>query len=336
MKQWTVYFRDKNGSKASVVIEAEDRFGVFAELKKRGISAISVAEGVSDKKPRKAPSSGAPFKGRGLIAAALLVLVGGVAAWWMWPEENKVEDIKKEAKKQIKATPVQPVKVKEEPKTESKVEESKRLSDNGSSIPDLVQKDERGIYRWPNGARWVDPNRKVVKFERKSRLSTLFKHPCDRHIAAILESEPGQQFFGTVMYSKNLKEDFYESLKTPYEFHKDTSPEDRALQIAVADAKRELKKRLDKGEDLVQILTEARNELERLGAYRNDIETIVSEHVRDDKVSEKDLADVVAAANKMLEKEGLPPVKVPSLVMRQVILNREKQKAMKQNGGSDE
>ena len=42
MKQWTVYFRDKNGSKASVVIEAEDRSGVFAELKKRGISAISV------------------------------------------------------------------------------------------------------------------------------------------------------------------------------------------------------------------------------------------------------------------------------------------------------
>ena len=51
MKQWTVYFRDKNGSKASVVIEAEDRSGVFAELKRRGISAISVSEGASNKKP---------------------------------------------------------------------------------------------------------------------------------------------------------------------------------------------------------------------------------------------------------------------------------------------
>ena len=197
-------------------------------------------------------------------------------------------------------------------------------------------KDEKGIYRWPNGARWADPNRKVVKYERESRLSKLFKHPCDRHIAAILESQPGQQFFGTVMYSKNLKEDFYASLLEPYEYKRGMSAEDRELQLAVVEAKKELKTRIDAGEDLEKILTEARNELERLGAYRKDIETIISEHVQDEKVSEKDLADVVAAANKMLEKEGLPPVKAPSLVMRQVILNREKQKMMKQNGGTDE
>ena len=89
-----VYYRDKNGSKASVVIEAEDRSGVFAELKKRGISAISVSEGTSNKKPRKVASSGAPFKGRGLIAAAIVVLVAGIAAWWMWPEEKKVMEEK--------------------------------------------------------------------------------------------------------------------------------------------------------------------------------------------------------------------------------------------------
>jgi type II secretory pathway component PulF len=93
MKQWTVYFRDKNGSKASVVIEAEDRSGVFAELKKRGISAISVTEGASNKKPRKVAKNSASSKGRGFIAAAVLVLVAGIAAWWMWPEE-KVEEPK--------------------------------------------------------------------------------------------------------------------------------------------------------------------------------------------------------------------------------------------------
>lgn len=45
MKQWTVTYREKSGLKTSVVIEAEDRAGVFAELKQRGINAISITEG---------------------------------------------------------------------------------------------------------------------------------------------------------------------------------------------------------------------------------------------------------------------------------------------------
>ena len=93
MKQWTVYFRDKNGSKASVVIEAEDRAGVFAELKKRGISAISVTEGASNKKPRKVAKNSALSKGRGLIAAAIVVVAGAVAWWMMMGEEKKVEEV---------------------------------------------------------------------------------------------------------------------------------------------------------------------------------------------------------------------------------------------------
>ena len=47
MKQWTVTYREKSGVKTSVVIEAEDRVGVFAELKQRGINAISITEGAS-------------------------------------------------------------------------------------------------------------------------------------------------------------------------------------------------------------------------------------------------------------------------------------------------
>jgi hypothetical protein len=50
MKKWTVYYRIQNGSKASIVIEAETRKDLFSILSKRGIVAISVSEGVFTKK----------------------------------------------------------------------------------------------------------------------------------------------------------------------------------------------------------------------------------------------------------------------------------------------
>ena len=50
MKKWTIYYRIQNGSKASIVIEAETRKDLFSILSKRGIVAISVSEGVFTKK----------------------------------------------------------------------------------------------------------------------------------------------------------------------------------------------------------------------------------------------------------------------------------------------
>lgn len=335
MVDYIVTTRNADGALEERAYTAEDRADLFKKMAADGVTAVKVQEGVAGKKPRKAMKA-APSKYRGLVAATIVVLGAGAALFFlMLKSENSLEE-KKDVKRQIKPAIADVAKTNLEVKAGVKEEQPKRYSKEGSVIPNLVQADDRGVYRWPNGARWVDPNRKVVKVERKTRLSTLFKHPCDRHIAAILESEPGQQFFGTVMYSKNLKEDFYASLEAPYEFNKDLSPEDRALQIAVADTKRELKKRVDAGEDLAEILTEARNELERLGAYRKDIEDIVKESINNEQVSNSDLEDVIVAANKMLEKEGLPAIKAPSIVMRQVILNRKKAKMEKQKGVSNE
>ena len=48
----------------------------------------------SGKKPRKAAkkvaSGGAPAKGRGLLAAAIVVLGAGLAVWWMMKGEGTV------------------------------------------------------------------------------------------------------------------------------------------------------------------------------------------------------------------------------------------------------
>lgn len=99
---WTVIYRGDNGKREMVEIEAADRNGVFAELKRHGITAVSVSEGKRDKGRGKRDERGRhgggrtgvrPSRGmvRGLLAR-LVVVVGAVAAWW-WFKPDAAERV---------------------------------------------------------------------------------------------------------------------------------------------------------------------------------------------------------------------------------------------------
>ena len=100
MKQWTVTYREKSGVKTSVVIEAEDRAGVFAELKNRGINAISITEGAVKAK-RRAASGGGVSKGVwGVVVAVVVAALLGVV-WMVMPKDEKPIEVKKVEKKEV-------------------------------------------------------------------------------------------------------------------------------------------------------------------------------------------------------------------------------------------
>jgi hypothetical protein len=333
MKQWTATYRDKNGSKTSVIIEAEDRVGVFAELKKRGISAISVAEGASNKKSRKAVGGGVSPKGRVFIAAAVAVLIAGVAAWWMWPEQEKKVGEKGESKKQMEAAPVQSIKVKAEPKAEVNPEKPKRLTKKGTPIPDRVQKDARGVYRYPNGQRWVDPNDLNIVKHPKPRL--LFKNTSENQIAVLLRLDPTRMapfLIGRRLpYGERFVKDFVKSLdETPVVYDKNDTPEEAALRQAVIETKAELKAAMDRGEDIAKIMNDTQKELDRLCQYHNDLKKMVKEAVDNPEFTDKDVEDYVTAANEMLKKQGLNGLTMPNLVNRQarLLMMKERKKAL--------
>lgn len=81
--KFTVSYRSKDGKIDQMQIEASDRSAVFAELSKRGISAIRVEESNGKSKKVRPPTSSAkspsPFRG---IFAGLLVIALAVAAWY--------------------------------------------------------------------------------------------------------------------------------------------------------------------------------------------------------------------------------------------------------------
>ena len=78
-----VSYRGNDGAQESIIIDAASRPQLFAELEKRGISAIRVEETTG--KPKKArpstPSARKPSPLRGLLAG-LLVISLAVAAWF--------------------------------------------------------------------------------------------------------------------------------------------------------------------------------------------------------------------------------------------------------------
>lgn len=102
-------YRGKDGKVESLFIDAPTRAEVFAELKKRGISAIRVEEiSGNPKKGRPSTTSSrnpSPFRG---ILAGLFVIVLAVAAWfYLLPTLQQVKA--KKDKKPSRIAEVQPV-----------------------------------------------------------------------------------------------------------------------------------------------------------------------------------------------------------------------------------
>lgn len=83
MKMYRVTTRGKDGKLEEIFLDAGDRAALFAELNKRGITAIKVEETNGNVKRPKASSGNASsgmFKG---IVAAIIVIGGAFATWMM-------------------------------------------------------------------------------------------------------------------------------------------------------------------------------------------------------------------------------------------------------------
>ena len=195
--------------------------------------------------------------------------------------------------------------------------------------PPEAIKDERGIWRYPGGQRVFDPRdrERAVKSPTKSNIPK-FKHPVEREIATLLTVEPGMMLFGSPKYSA-FKRDFVESLLEPIEITEDDSERDRMIKEEVIAAKKELAERVKEGEDVVQILKDTREELQRLAQYKRQIQALINEQVRNAENSDADVEDVFAAANKMLENEGIAPMSSNHIMKRrqQILINEAQRQA---------
>lgn len=287
MKQWTVYFRDKNGSKASVVIEAEDRAGVFAELKRRGISAISVTEGASNKKPRKVAKNSASSKGRGLVAAAIVVLVAGIAAWWMWPGREQVVEEKVPAKRTNNGN--------KQKSTVYKKENIIKGNKEDRSVANAFENIREFSVRTA-----ITPAKVVVNQSKYTNL--VFKTGTEQILSWIFAIQPGQMPLPLPDIEEAERDNLIGILLSRKEVKENDDELSAEIKIVVQEAKEEMLKYIKNGGDPDEFLKYYHNELTRMFNYRNVATDEYQKLMKDDPVLAENFR---CAINKKFAEEGI-------------------------------
>lgn len=320
MKQWTVTYREKSGLKTSVVIEAEDRAGVFAELKQRGINAISIAEGVV--KAKRNATGGVSKAVWGVVAAVVAVALIGVVRMMMPKEVATVGDVSKT--ELIKKTP-----------TPKNTEVQSTIVPEANNVQVAQTKEPvvhsarkmvtNGWVRLPNGK--MHYRKGLLSTEGQTRPKSrycIFKHYTDNEFAALLTIKPGDFMVGGAVFPRDYEKRFLESLKTDIEIAEDDPEDIKEVKRAVIQVRQEMKAALDKGEDIRIIVREAYDQAQRLATYKRTVKDELARLREIPNLKESDIEDFETAANRMLEKEGIAPIKIGPL-MRAKLLNMNRQ-----------
>ena len=256
---------------------------------------------------------------KGAIAGAVIVC-GFALAWFLLSDgSDRVLTPSEDGQRgKIKAvTPAAAPKAVEEVKKPMTEAERIFAETNGMSLGALRQWE---FKNW-KGKVYTSGVHRVKSLEEK-----VFANGAERMIAGLLRIEPGTPMIGDskAYFNKRFLEYFKKSLVEPTLVQKDDSDEVKALKRAVNETKAELKARMDKGEDICQILADTRDEMKSLGLYRQELEKTVKEQIKDGNMSDEDAKICIDAANKMLADRGAKPLKMPAIYMKMLKLKNAK------------
>lgn len=305
---FTVTYRGKDGGRSSLVLDVPSKADLWPELKKRGISALSVKEGGAAKRGASKPSGGkSPSPLRGIVAGGVVVALA-VGAWLFLSNDKPApKDDGDQKPKKIKEVKPSPPKPNPMPVVEQKVETPK-----GPPWPEKSPHPD-GEWRHGEGPRSIAvTNGCLVTYPHYPGVQMILPHPAfaapfetllDNEIARIISAKPGDDFID-VPLPKNFDDKFAESLLVPIKVNEDDTPEKAELKKQVLEARKVLVEAVKRGESPRQILEEEAKSLRRLMQTRDNFQRIVNEQIQNG-ATDQEINDTVNAANKMLEREGI-------------------------------
>lgn len=270
----------------------------------------------------KKPAKKSPGLAHGLIAGGAIVLIGVISLYFVTSESDEQPAEKKGPAQIADAEPD----LSERPEVvEKKVEPPREKTVNEKHLDwlDKKLKAARDKAR-AQGLPWADRPRKVIKPRPVVRR---FEYWAEEHIASILETEPGQMIIGEFEFG----DDFIEELKQSFAFKVKIDPKDddytKELKRMVQETKDDLYKRYLDGEDIGKLMRESRKELQSLARVKMEIDSAMSQVFEDsDNLSADDMKDFEAAANKILENKGIPPMEMPKYWRHRIALKESQMK----------
>ena len=301
MKQWTVTYREKSGVKTSVVIEAEDRAGVFAELKNRGINAISITEGAV--KAKRSATSGGMSKGVwGVVAALVVVALAGVV-WMVMPDEETKVVVKENVVKQPDPLVVTAPK----PKKEAPVikDEPQQKSKERVITPEEQKKLRPGDPGFDPAAH---PTILIPK-KKKEKVNAPFRNSTEQALIWLASCEPGDPPLPLILIPPGDMKNLATILLTPNQAQEGDTELTKEQREIIDLAKDELRKYVKNGGDPQEFLRYFHDLREsqhmRHSEARNAIMNLLRDGTNDDIA-----AEFIAKVNADLEAQGIKPVRL--------------------------
>ena len=323
---FTVKYRDKSGDTKSLVLDVPSKADLWEELKKRGISALSVREGAE--KTRKTGGK-SPSAVRGIVAGVVVVALA-IGAWFFFMDGKptpKGDEVQKPKRiKEVKPTTPKAVKPAETNKVskpalapaavETKVE-PEAPKPNPRLAPSTAKKYPRRVI------------------PRKPEPPQKFKYDSDDLIGAFLEIVPGTQMEGGLRFDK-IGRDFEKSLTEDVALAEGQDNEyNRQLREQVRDIKKQIQEIMRKeNKTFGQVMQEQFDQLIEMGQYKRDLEQELRQIRKSGEFTAEEYDKFIEASNKMLESKGCSPLKVPRATYYQLERYRKMREAKEaeQNG----
>ena len=309
-----VSYRGESGAQESIIIDAATRPQLFAELQKRGISAIRVEETTG--KPKKAkpapstPSARKPSPLRGLLAG-LIVIALAVAAWfYLLPTLEQVKA--KKSKKPSLIAEVAPEiaePTQEEEEGEMKPESVVNLSDEASRVAAFER--QRAAMAKKLGRKKVH---NVVTNTMNVAEKPVYKNATEQIMLMVFGTEVGDMPLPLPDIPERDLNRLTEILISKDEISDDDSEDDQLDKEILAEAKLEMGKFIKAGGNPKDFFPYYHNQLELAYRERTDSKKLVLETAR---AGDVDLArQMLHEFNNRLEQKGIKPISISDRILR--------------------
>ncbi len=244
------------------------------------------------------PVKKAPSALRGLVAGLLVVAVAAVGLFLLLSGDEK-QGVKSDEK---------PVAIEEVKPVPAPADDSSVIKPSGKKRePRQLTVDRKSPVATPN----IASNSIVITYGMVNGKSIfkrrIFRHNSENLIAAVLTTQPGLRIID-IPLGKRFEDDFLKSLHDPIRVEEGDTPEEIELKQLMVDVKKELVDRIKNGENLSDIITEARKDINKLAQYNEDVRHTYFE-MREHAKDMTEVEEFRLAANRMLEERGLPPIR---------------------------
>ena len=309
--KFVVDYRGPDGSRQQKEIEASDRAAVFSELKKLGISAITVREGALSKKA----SSASPSLVKGIIAGLVVVIaLAGVLYLVLGnrdekPKEKKVDKTKLiEEVTPVVKTPKKGSGVVDLTKTETKSDGPKVLGKTPTGedyVAMTASTNAEGVveerYQLPNG-KW----KSVIQLQRKE--TAVFDNEFDLVLASIAMI-PLDQPLPPMPNMGNLDEAFRKAIQSPIIIRETDSDRAKAMKEGALNLRKEIAELMDEGYTVDQIMAEHNSLRQKNIEFRGEFQKELNELYRQGKIDEAQ--NYCEKMNEALQEKGILPLIMP-------------------------